>query len=71
MSWKHYHYRLGSLDMADYWHITGILIRGVVLLGVLWKPNYPADDVCWPNAGGEIGIVLFNHIWGWWNDPGF
>ena len=69
--WKWNHYPIDRLDVADIWHLSGVLVRGWVLIGVVVKPNYPANDTCWPGRGGEVGIVLFNHLWGVWNDPGF
>lgn len=69
--WKWNHYQIDRFDMANYWWLSGMLVQGWVLIGVVVKPNYPADDTCWPGRGGEVGLVLCNHLWGWWNDPGY
>lgn len=67
--WKWNHYELDNLDVAFGW-LWGVVLRGWMLIGLVIKPNYPPDDPVWPGRSGEIGIVLCNHVWGWWNDPG-
>lgn len=51
--------------------IVGLLWRGRMALGAYWKPNWPADDPCWPGRGGEFGIIVWGRIYGFWNDPGY
>jgi len=68
--WLWNSYQLDREDIVDYWHVSGLLWRGRVLLGLLVKPDYPQTDPLWPGAGGEIGIVVLGRLWGWWHDPG-
>jgi len=51
--------------------LVAIVVAGVVVFGVVVQKDYPADDPLWPDADGEIGLVVFSWFVGWWHDPGY
>ena len=51
--------------------VLGLIVLRVIVLGLAYDPDLPADDPLYPEMNGEFGVVLFGWFVGWWHDPGF
>ena len=54
--------------MEDYTlteYTIGLLVCSVIVVGFEVRPNLPPDDKEFPNAGGCVGLVVWNKWFGW------